>query len=117
MGRVVQDDEGLHRVTVDGRDVLWIPDDAKVLRLLRLKVSGHMQEAGRRGSAATLQRIKYYCCWTGMAADVRDFVKQCLHCVDSKAGEMVPRPFGETVHGTRVGEVLQFDCMWERVDR
>ena len=43
---------------VDGRDVLWIPDDAKVLRR-RLKVSDHMQEAGRRGSAATLQRIKY----------------------------------------------------------
>lgn len=30
--------------------------------------------------------------------------------MDSK-GEMVPRPFGETVHGKRAGEVLHFDYL------
>eukprot|EP00903_Cladosiphon_okamuranus_P017345 g15980.t1 len=44
-------------------------------------------------------------------AIVRDFVKQCLHCMDSKAGEMVPRPLGATVHGKRPGEVLHFDYL------
>ena len=110
LGLVVRDDEGLYRVSVGGGDVRWIPDDAQDLQV-RLMVSGHMNEAGHRGTAATLQRIQEYCCWANMAADIREFVKQCLHCMDSKAGEMVPRPFGETVHGTRVGEVLHFDYL------
>ena len=37
---------------------------------------------------------------------------QCLHCMDSKAGEKVPRPLGETVHGTRPGEVVHFDYLY-----
>ena len=41
-----------------------------------------------------------------------EFVEQCLHCMDSKAGEKVPRPLGETVHGTRPGEVLYFDYLY-----
>ena len=38
-----------------------------------------------------------------------EFVKQCLHCMDSKAGEKIPRPLGETVHETRSGKVLHFN--------
>eukprot|EP00752_Nemacystus_decipiens_P007839 g7004.t1 len=110
LGLVGRDEEGLYRVSVGGRDVLWIPSDAQDLQV-RLMVSGHMNEAGHRGTAATLQRIKEYCCWENMATDIREFVKQCLHCMDSKAGEMVPRPFDETVHGTRAGEVLHFDYL------
>ena len=41
-----------------------------------------------------------------------EFVKQCLHYMDSKAGENIPRPLGETVHGTRPGEVLYFDYLY-----
>ena len=37
-----------------------------------------------------------------------EFVKQCLHCMDSKADEKIPRPLGETVHGTGTSEVLYF---------
>lgn len=95
---------------IDGRDVLWIPDDAKDLQL-RLMVCAHMTEAGHRGSVATLQRVKEYCGWANMDAQVREFVNQRLHCMDPKAGEMVPRPFGETVHGKRAGEVLHFDYL------
>ena len=32
--------------------------------------------------------------------------------MDSKAGEKVPRPLGETVHGTRPGEVVHFDYLY-----
>lgn len=53
IGGVVEDDEGLYRLVIDGQNVLWIPDDAKELRL-RLMVCAHMKEAGHRGSAATL---------------------------------------------------------------
>ena len=46
-----------------------------------------------------------------MEEHVTEFVKQCPHCVDSKA-EKVPRPLGETVHGTRPGEVVHFDYLY-----
>ena len=47
-----------------------------------------------------------------METQVRDFVRQCLHCADSRAGETVPRPLGETVHGTMPGEVVHFDYLY-----
>ena len=98
IGRVVKDDEDLFRVKINGRNVLWIPDTARDLQM-RLMVCAHMKEAGHRGAAATLQRLQEYCCWSKMDQDVTEFVRQCLHCMDSKSGEKVPRPFGETVHG------------------
>lgn len=57
IGRAVKDHEGLYRVLVDDRNVLWVPDDARELQV-RLMVCAHMQEAGHRGYAATLQRLK-----------------------------------------------------------
>ena len=72
-------------------------------------VCAHMKEAGHPGAVATLQRLSEYCCCFCMDEHVAEFVKQCLHRIDSKAGEQVPRPLGETVHGTRPGEVIHFD--------
>ena len=40
------------------------------------------------------------------------FIKQFLHCMDSKAGEEIPLPLGETVHERRPGEVLHFDYLY-----
>ena len=39
------------------------------------------------------------------------YVGQCLHCVDSKAGNDMPRPLGNLVHGKKVGDVLHFGCL------
>ena len=39
-------------------------------------------------------------------------VRQCLHCVDTCAGEIVPRPYDDTVHGTAPGEVVHFDFLY-----
>ena len=47
-----------------------------------------------------------------MGSHVREFVRQCLHCVDTRAGEIVPRPYGDTVHGTAPGEVVHFDFLY-----
>ncbi|CAB1109830.1 unnamed protein product [Ectocarpus sp. CCAP 1310/34] len=110
LGRVAPDDEGLFRVMIDGRKVLWIPDTARDMQL-RLMLCAHMKEAGHRGVTATMHRLREYCCWSTMDRDVKEFVQQCLHCMDSKSGEIVPRPFGETVHGKRPGEVLHFDYL------
>ena len=36
----------------------------------------------------------------------------CSHCVDTRAGEIVPRPYGDTVHGTAPGEMcISIICM------
>ena len=43
---------------------------------------------------------------------IREFVRQCLHCVDTRAGEIVPRPIGDTVHSTAPGEVVHFDSLY-----
>ena len=71
-----------------------------------------MNEAGYRDAVASVQRLPEYCCWIRMEEHVTEFVKQCLHCMDSKAREKVPRSLGETVHGTRPGEVVHFDYLY-----
>ena len=38
-----------------------------------------------------------------------EFVKQCLHSMNSKTGKKFPRSLRETVHGRRPDEVLYFE--------
>ena len=47
-----------------------------------------------------------------MEKNVANFVKKCLHCQDSKAGKMVPRPMGEVVHGESIGEAVHFSFLY-----
>ena len=110
-GQATLAEDGLFRVRVGSRDVLWIPSDDKALQV-RLMVCAHMRSAGHRGVAPTVFRLREYCVWPGMESQVRDFVHQCLHCVDSRAGEVVPRPYGATVHGTAPGDVVHFDFLY-----
>lgn len=102
-GKAVLDEGGVSRIEVERRDVMWIPDDTEVLQQ-RLMACTNMRRAGHRGTVATLQRLQGYCCWFRIESHVKEFVKQCLRCVDSKAGEMVPRSLGETVPGAQPGE-------------
>ena len=108
VGRATKNNEDLFRVGLDGRDVLWIPEQAKEMQT-RLMVCTHMKDPGHRGLVATLQQLQGYCSWFHMEVHVTEFVEQCLHCMGSKAGEKIPRPLGETVHWTRPGEFLHFD--------
>ena len=82
-----------------GRHVLWIPDSDKQLQV-RLMICSHMRDARHRGVAATLVRLQEVCVWSG------------IHCADTRSGDVVPRPFGETVHGTAPNEVVHFDYMY-----
>ena len=43
---------------------------------------------------------------------MREFVRQCLHCADTRSGEVPPRPLCETVHGTAPNEVVHFDYLY-----
>ena len=97
-GQVTLADDDLFRVRVGNRDVLWIPSGDKALQV-RLMVCAHMRSAGHRGVSPTLFRLKEYCVWSHMESHVREFVRQCLHCVATRAGEIVWR------HGT-------WYCLW-----
>ena len=99
VGLAVLDYEGLFRIHARGRHILWIPDSDKQLQV-RLMICAHMRDAGHRGVAATLVSVQEFCVWSGMEAQIREFVRQCLHCADKFSGGVVPRPLGEPVHGT-----------------
>ncbi|CAM9636210.1 unnamed protein product [Sphacelaria rigidula] len=77
-----------------------------------MMVCAHMQSASHRGVPTTLFCLKEYCVWPHMDSHVRKFVRQCLYCVDTRAGAMVPRPYGDIVHGTAPGEVIHFHFMY-----
>ena len=83
---------------------------------VRLMVCAHMKEAGHRGAVATLQRLSEYCCWFCIEEHVTEFVKQSLHCMDSKAGKKVPRTLGEMVHGHQAGRScpLRLPLSWSK---
>ena len=75
-------DEGLFRIHARGRHVSWIQDSDKQLQV-RLMICAHMRDAGHRGVATTLVRVQEFCVWSGMEAQMRGFVRQCLHCADT----------------------------------
>ena len=43
---------------------------------------------------------------------MRALVRQCLHCADTRSGDVVPRPLDETIHGTAPNEVVHFDYLY-----
>ena len=108
-GRGTLADDDLFRVRVGNPDVLWIRSGDKPLRLM---VCAYMRSAGHRSVSPTLCRLNEYCVWSHMESHVREFVPQCLHCVYTRAGEIGPRPYGDTVHGTAPGEVVYFAFLY-----
>ena len=70
-----------------------------------------MQDAGHRDVRATTHRLGAYCSWDNMEKHIAKFVRQCLHCVGSKAGNAMPHPLGDLVHGTEAGDVFYFDYL------
>lgn len=59
-GKAVEDGDGVFRIEVKGRGIMWITGDAEELQQ-RLVVSAHIQGTGHRGTATTLQRAQEYC--------------------------------------------------------
>lgn len=60
LGNATLDADGLVRVAVHRRRVLWIPDAAADMKK-RFLVYMHMQETGQKGVDATLARTHEYC--------------------------------------------------------
>ena len=110
LGTVARGEDVLYRVSYQGRMVVWVPEEERELQA-RLMVCAHMQDAGHHGLRATTHRLGAYCAWDNMEKGIVKFVRQCIHCIDSKAGNNMPRPLGDLVHGTEVGDVLHFDYL------
>ena len=79
---VTHGEDGVYRVSYQGRMVLWVPKQERKLQ-------------------ARLMCVRTF--------RIRGNARQCLHCVDPKTSNTMPRPLGDLVHGTEVGEVLHFD--------
>lgn len=65
--------------------------------------------AGHWGVRVNLHRLGVYCVWEGIGDDVVEIVRQCVHCVEPKAENVVHGPLGEVIHRLEVGEELHFD--------
>lgn len=79
---------------------------------VQLIVNVHMKQARGRGGAATLPRLREYCQTSRVFVKVTQIRVQCLYYEDTKAGGMVRRPFKETLHGARPGNILYFDHLY-----
>ena len=110
LGTMTRGEDRLYRVSYQERMVLWVPEEERELQA-RLLVGAHIQDAGHRGVRATTHRLGAYCAWDDVEKDIAKFIRHCLHCIDSKAGNAIPRPLGDLVHGTEVGAVLHFDYL------
>jgi transposase InsO family protein len=44
-----------------------------------------------------------------MHADIKTFVRACIHCLSTVGVGKIPSPFGPAVHGTAANDLLQFD--------
>lgn len=46
-----------------------------------------------------------------MRGDVEEYIKQCLFRADFKSGDLIPRTYDDSVHGTE-DKVLHFDYLY-----
>ena len=100
LGAVTCGEDRVYRVSYQGRMVLWVPEQESELQA-RLMVYAHIKGAGRRGVRATTHRLGAYYALDNLEKDIAAFVRQFVHCVGSKAGNAMPRPLGDLVHGRK----------------
>lgn len=87
---------------------VWVPDDAAELELL-LCIIAHTVSAGRRGRNATERALRSEFHWSTLSEDTCIFYRACIHRLSTLGGEKIPRSFGPALHGTKPGDLVQFD--------
>ena len=90
---------------------IWIHVSDLELRLKVLIVS-HCGVMGHRGKDTTESAICWSFLWQGLSADVTSFVLGCPHCIKTQAIEVVPPPYGHSLHDARPNEVLHVDLLF-----
>lgn len=96
-------------IKVDGR--IWIPPEDIELQL-KVMVVSHCGGQGHRGQAATESTIREAFVWDNIKADVQEFVRGCIHCIVTRTGEVIPRPLGSAIHGSKPNEVVHMDFLY-----
>lgn len=107
--QLIRNERGVWR-TEAGIDAgcIYVPSGHHNLRL-RLMVVAHAGAAGHRGVNVTVQLLERQFFWPTLEADVQTFVRQCILCVKTRGGRMVPRPLGRQLEGQRPDEVIHMD--------
>jgi hypothetical protein len=94
---------------------VFIPAEPAHLRV-RLLLVGHAGAAGHRGIQTTRAVLRDRFWWPTIASDVDGFIRQCLLCVKSRGGDMVPRPMGEQLRASVPREMIHFDYLKMAMD-
>ena len=101
------------------KDGLWQTDDGRILipksdidLQVRLLAISHCSAAGHRASDTTKKALQQRYLWSGMVNQVKTMCDNCLHCITTRGGDKVPRPWGETVRGTYNFEVMHMDWLY-----
>lgn len=104
---ITKDSDGVFKL--NGR--IWIPEEKYDLKL-KIMVASHCGQMGHRGRDATESALRENFVWTGMTDDMQEFIKNCIHCITTRTGEIVPRPLGTQIHGEKPNEVLHADFLY-----
>ena len=94
---------------------IWIPSGARELQV-SLCVLAHCGRAGHRGLATTLDNLRDYT-WASKDKDVKNFCSSCLQCSLTKDGLVIPRQWGEQLHGSEPNQVVSFDYLYIKTPR
>lgn len=90
---------------------IWIPPQDLALQM-KLLVASHCSLGGHRVKDATESIVCEHFIWTNMKDDVHGFVAACIHCLITRTEEVVPRPLGTPLHGSRPNEVVHVDYLY-----
>ncbi|GMF57946.1 unnamed protein product [Phytophthora fragariaefolia] len=103
----VRKEDGL--IVVDDR--IWIPPEADDL-ILRLCIVAHCGARGHRGHHAMVNHLRRLFSIDHLSKRVATFLRGCLLCLHSREGEIVPRPWSETIDCATRNGVLHFDFLY-----
>jgi hypothetical protein len=90
---------------------VWIPSTERFM-ILCIMLTGHDSACGHLSHVNTSARIRKRFYWNGMNKDIQLFMEQCLSCIKTKTGKIIPRPWGESVSATGPNQVLHFDYLY-----
>lgn len=96
----------------DTNGKVYIPD-ARHLRL-RLYIAAHQGLGGHRSADTTLAWLQQHFIWPRMRDDVRTMARACLHCLRSKGGKAVHRPYLAIPVPDGPNRVIHFDFVFVR---
>lgn len=94
----------IHDVTEQSSWKLWVP---KTLTTSLIESAHNPPSAAHGGIAKTLDRLKRMYYWPNMTTDVRDFVRRCDTCKETKAPNVTLKP--------PLGKQFPVEAPWQRI--